>query len=73
LLPGDSANLETPGGGGFGNPAEREIEAVLDDVRQGYVSTSEAAKLYGEALGAAPVSALGAVPNTTSDQGDDQA
>ena len=49
LLPGDQANLETPGGEGFGHPDERDIEAVPDDVRQGYVS-GEAARLYGGAL-----------------------
>lgn len=75
LLPGEWANLETPGGGGFGNPAERDIAAVIDDVRQGYISSSEAAKIYGEALelGAAPVPALAPHRNTTSDRGDDPA
>ena len=38
LSPGDSAHLETPGGGGFGHPAERDAHAVVEDVRQGYVS-----------------------------------
>jgi N-methylhydantoinase B len=73
LLPGDRANLETPGGGGFGNPAERDGESVVDDVRQGYVSAAEAARVYGDALelpqaAAAPV---GAASTTTSDRKDD--
>jgi len=73
LLPGDRANLGTPGGGGFGPPAERDIEAVLDDVRQGYVSTAEAARIYGDALEPppAPVSAVGAAATITSDPEDD--
>ena len=47
LLPGESAHLKTPGGGGFGDPAERDAEAVADDVFQGYVSDAEAARTYG--------------------------
>ena len=47
LLPGESAHLQTPGGGGFGDPAERDAEAVAEDVHQGYVSETEAARTYG--------------------------
>ena len=47
LLPGESAHLQTPGGGGFGDPAERDAEAVAEDVYQGYVSDAEAARTYG--------------------------
>ena len=73
LLPGEWANLETPGGGGFGSPADREVEAVLDDVRQGYVSSVEAAKAYGDALelSQAPVPVAGAASLSTSERGDD--
>jgi N-methylhydantoinase B len=42
LEPGDTANLQTPGGGGFGDPAERDAEAVRDDLRQGYVTALSA-------------------------------
>ena len=75
LLPGDRANLETPGGGGFGSPAEREVDAVIDDVRQGYVSSAEAARVYGDALDleAAAVPAVHAASTIISDQGDDPA
>ena len=75
LLPGDRANLETPGGAGFGHPDERDIEAVTDDVRQGYVSAAEAARIYGGALepSSAPVPAVAAASNTTSYRGDDPA
>ena len=75
LLPGDRANLETPGGGGFGSPAERDIDAVTDDVRQGYVSAAEAARIYGDALepSAALVPAVGVASNITIYRGDDPA
>jgi N-methylhydantoinase B len=43
LRPGDVVRLETPGGGGLGNPREREPEHVLNDVRNGYVSVERRA------------------------------
>jgi N-methylhydantoinase B len=36
-----------PGGGGYGNPFEREPQAVLDDVLNGYVTTEAAEREYG--------------------------
>lgn len=43
---------QSGGGGGWGNPLERDINAVLDDVRNGFV-TIEAAKLdYGVVIDA---------------------
>ena len=35
---GQKVRLETPGGGGFGDPATREPERVVRDVRLGYIS-----------------------------------
>ncbi|HEX2386554.1 MAG TPA: hypothetical protein VHL99_08320, partial [Candidatus Binatia bacterium] len=46
----DVVRLETPGGGGLGNPREREPEHVLNDVRNGYVSVEKARELYGVAI-----------------------
>jgi N-methylhydantoinase B len=43
----DVFRLDTPGGGGFGDPFEREPERVLADVREGYVSRDAAEKDYG--------------------------
>ena len=40
--------LETPGGGGLGDPAERDPAAVRDDVLNGYVSEDAARKVYGD-------------------------
>ena len=38
---------ETPGGGGWGNPFDRDPELVLRDVRDGVVSTEAARRDYG--------------------------
>ena len=45
--PGDRLVLETPGGGGLGDPADRDPAAVRDDVLNGYVSADAARKDYG--------------------------
>ncbi len=47
LRQGDIFRLDTPGGGGFGDPFEREPERVLADVREGYVSREAAEQDYG--------------------------
>ena len=39
--------LELPGGGGFGDPAERSPEAVRVDIENGYVSAEQAKASYG--------------------------
>lgn len=38
------------GGGGFGDPIDREPEAVAEDVRDGYVSAEQARETYGVVL-----------------------
>ncbi len=48
---GTITNL-TGGGGGWGNPFERDIEKVVEDVRQGYVSAAAAQAHYGVAVDA---------------------
>jgi N-methylhydantoinase B len=50
LKSGDVFRLESPGGGGLGNPFEREPAQVLADVTQGYVSPERAASEYGVAI-----------------------
>ena len=37
----------TPGGGGFGNPLERDVEAVKEDVQNEFVSRKSAREDYG--------------------------
>ncbi len=45
--PGDEIKLRTPGGGGYGNPLERDRQMVSDDVRAGFVTPDAAARFYG--------------------------
>ena len=47
LLAGDVFVSVQGGGGGYGDPSERDVEAVCDDVREGYVTVEEATRLYG--------------------------
>jgi N-methylhydantoinase B len=47
IPPGERLRLELPGGGGFGDPHERDPEKVRADVRDGLVSAEAADKTYG--------------------------
>lgn len=47
LVKGDVVTLTTAGGGGYGNPMERDVEKVLEDVREGFVSVESALTNYG--------------------------
>jgi N-methylhydantoinase B len=47
---GQTLVFETPGGGGFGDPAERDQEMLSRDVRQGLVSPERAKTVYATAL-----------------------
>jgi N-methylhydantoinase B len=47
LRPGDEVMLDSPGGGGFGDPRERDRELVARDVAEGVVSPEAASALYG--------------------------
>jgi len=49
---GQKVRLETPGGGGFGDPATRETERVARDVRLGYVTREAAERDYKVAFDA---------------------
>ncbi|HWM80694.1 MAG TPA: hydantoinase B/oxoprolinase family protein [Pseudolabrys sp.] len=52
IRPGQKVRLETPGGGGFGDPGSRDPQQVARDVRFGYVSRAAAARDYKVALAA---------------------
>ncbi len=47
LMPGERIQLSTPGGGGYGNPRERDRAAVVRDVEFGWVSSGQAREVYG--------------------------
>jgi N-methylhydantoinase B len=47
LRPGDLLCLRTAGGGGYGSPSERDPRLVRRDVEDGYITESEASRLYG--------------------------
>lgn len=50
LQPGDVLHIHSAGGGGRGNPLEREPWRVAQDVARGYVTTDAAARDYGVVL-----------------------
>ena len=45
---GETLIFETPGGGGFGDPSERDRDQVAFDLSAGIVSDAAAQKLYGK-------------------------
>jgi N-methylhydantoinase B len=47
---GDAYMMQSGGGGGFGDPMERDPELVGEDVREGYVSPTVAHNVYGVVL-----------------------
>ncbi len=47
---GDRFSVRAAGGGGYGNPKERDPERVLEDVLEGYVSREAAQSVYGVAI-----------------------
>jgi len=52
LKKNDAFLIRGGGGGGYGNPLERAIDEVVEDVRQGYVSIKAAAEHYGVVIDA---------------------
>ena len=47
--PGDRVLLVTPGGGGYGDPKDRDPARVEEDLREGYVTPEAAARDYDSA------------------------
>ena len=67
LKAGDRILTRTPGGGGFGDPAERDRSLAEQDVKEGYVSVEGLERDYGIKLErSAEVDALGATPASFS-------
>jgi N-methylhydantoinase B len=52
LKPGDQVCVETGGGGGYGPPSGRALEAIQNDVDAGYISRVAAGRDYGVAIDA---------------------
>ncbi|MEJ8573636.1 hydantoinase B/oxoprolinase family protein [Microbaculum marinum] len=48
---GDRVEVMTPGGGGYGDPYQRDAAAVLRDWRMGYYTTDQIRDLFGVAIG----------------------
>ena len=44
---GQTVRLETPGGGGYGDPAERSLAAIRRDIELGFVTPAAARRDYG--------------------------
>ena len=47
LHSGDRVVVSTTGGGGWGNPSERDPALVRDDVRNGFLTPEQALEQYG--------------------------
>ena len=47
LAAGDSVHLNSPGGGGFGKPLERDLALVDRDLNRGMISRNSAETVYG--------------------------
>lgn len=47
IAKGQRVRLESPGGGGYGDPHQRDREALLRDMANGYVSPGAARDVYG--------------------------
>jgi N-methylhydantoinase B len=47
---GDTVHVNLPGGGGYGDPLQRDAQRVLWDVIEGYITPEEAEKKYGVAV-----------------------
>jgi N-methylhydantoinase B len=51
---GDLVTVRTPGGGGYGDPLERDPALVRRDVVRGYVTVEDAERDYGVVLRGTP-------------------
>src|SRR5688572_14254779 len=46
----ESVQVNLPGGGGYGDPFKRDVQRVLWDVIDGYITVGQAEKMYGVAV-----------------------
>ena len=45
--PGEAMIVETPGGGGLGNPTARDKKAIISDLKNGLITPESAKSIYG--------------------------
>ena len=50
LKKGDKVQVQTPGGGGFGNPKARKKELILKDILEEKLALQDALKIYGKKI-----------------------
>jgi N-methylhydantoinase B len=55
LTAGDRVRVKTPGGGGYGNPLDRDPKSVLRDVLLERYTTAQAAEMFGVVLSGLPL------------------
>lgn len=54
LFPGDIVQYTWQGGGGYGDPLQRNVDEVLVDIEQGHIGETRAKEIYGVIVGEAP-------------------
>ena len=59
LKAGDTLRANSPGGGGYGNPLERDLDAVERDLNCAYISPVTAEQIYGVVIGSQSKPAAG--------------
>ncbi|RVB19581.1 methylhydantoinase, partial [Mesorhizobium sp. M7A.F.Ca.CA.002.10.1.1] len=64
LKAGDRVRVGTPGGGGYGDPLQRDADLVLRDVALGYYTSEEATEKFGVVLSAGEL----AIDRTATDK-----
>ena len=47
LTRGERVRLDTPGGGGYGDPRKRSVAAITEDLRLGYTTPKSSSNAYG--------------------------
>jgi len=50
LRPGDAVMVKSPGGAGFGDPLQRPLYRVLEDLNLGFISEASASEHYGAVI-----------------------
>jgi N-methylhydantoinase B len=66
LEPGTVLAVRSPGGGGYGDPNDRDAESVREDYTNGLLSAETASQVYGVDADSGAAEAAGS-PDTMSD------